>query len=109
MWHYVLYFLSGGAVITAAVYVGSRGNGVLAAFVASLPILTLLNVFLMYRNDGIAVSTTYAKGVLLFLPVFACYIALTIWLLPHLGMPKALMPGLLIYAIPILIRALGVV
>jgi len=83
-------------------YIGSRGNGMLAAFVASLPMLFLLNVLLMYRNGGVDASITYTKGALLFLPAFACYAALTIWLLPHLGMPKALVPGLLIYTVPII-------
>jgi len=103
MWHYLLYFLIGGTVVTAVAYIGGRGNGVLAAFVASLPMLFLLNVLLMYRNGGIAASITYTKGSLLFLPAFACYAALTAWLLPHLGMPKALVLGLPIYAVPIIV------
>jgi membrane protein implicated in regulation of membrane protease activity len=56
----------------------------------------------MYRNGGLAASITYAKGALLFLPAFACYALLTIWLLPHLGMPKALVLGLPIYTVPII-------
>jgi len=103
MWHYLLYFLIGGTVVTVVAYIGSRGNGILAAFVASLPMLFLLNVLLMYRNGGIAASITYTKGVLLFLPAFVTYAALTIWLLPHLGMPKALVLGLPIYAVPIIV------
>ena len=83
-------------------YVGSKSGGMLAAFVASLPMLFLLNVLLMYRNGGLAASITYTKGALLFLPAFACYAAVTIWLLPHLGMPKALVPGLPIYTVPII-------
>ena len=89
-------------MVTVVAYIGSRGNGMLAAFVASLPMLFLLNVLLMYRNGGVAASITYTKGALLFLPAFACYAALTIWLLPHLGMPKALVPGLPIYTVPII-------
>ena len=104
MWHYVLYFLIGGTVVTVVAYIGSRGNGMLAAFVASLPVLFLLNVLLMYRNGGVGTSIAYTKGSLLFLPAFACYAALTIWLLPHLGMPKALVPGLPIYALPLLVK-----
>jgi hypothetical protein len=102
MWHYLLYFLIGGTVVTVVAYIGSRGNGMLAAFVASLPMLFLLNVLLMYRNGGLAAGITYAKGALLFLPAFACYALLTIWLLPHLGMPKALVLGLPIYTVPII-------
>jgi len=101
--HYLLYFLVGGTVVTLVAYIGSRGNGTLAAFVASLPVLFLLNVIAMYRNGGVGAGITYAKGALLFLPGFACYALLTIWLMPHLGIPKALLPGLPIYAIPIIV------
>jgi hypothetical protein len=103
MWHYLLYFLIGGTVVTAVAYIGSRGNGTLAAFVVGLPVLFLVNVIAMYRNGGIGAGITYAKGALLFLPGFACYALLTIWLMPHLGMPKALVLGLPIYAVPIIV------
>lgn len=101
MLQYVLYFLIGGALVAFAAYLGSRGNGVLAAFVASLPVLFLLNVFVMYRVGGMDTSLTYARSVLLFLPAFVFYVALTIWLLPRLGMPQALAPGLPIYLVPV--------
>ena len=104
MVQYFIYFLIGGTVVALVAYVGSRGNGILAACVASLPILFLLNVLLMYRNEGVATSLEYVKGSLLFLPAFACYATLTIWLLPRLGMPEALLPGLPIYLLPMMIR-----
>jgi len=104
MLQYFIYFLIGGTVVALVAYVGSRGNGILAACVASLPILFLLNVLLMYRNGGVSTSLDYVRGSLLFLPAFACYATLTIWLLPRLGMPEALLPGLPIYLLPMMIR-----
>jgi len=104
MLQYFIYFLIGGTVVALVAYVGSRGNGILAACVASLPILFLLNVLLMYRNEGVATSLEYVKGSLLFLPAFACYATLTIWLLPRLGMPEALLLGFPIYLLPMMIR-----
>lgn len=101
MLQYIIYFLIGGTVVAAVAYLGSRGDSALAAFVASLPVLFLLNVFVMYRVGGMNGSLTYAKGVVLMLPVFVFYAALTIWLLPRLGMPKALMLGLPVYLIPV--------
>jgi uncharacterized membrane protein (GlpM family) len=108
MWQYLLYFLIGGSIVVLVSYVGARGNGILAAFVASLPIITLLNIFLMYRGGGVDASLTYAKGVLIFLPAFASYVGLTILLLPRLGMPNALVTGLPIYLLPLVVmRNLG--
>ena len=104
MLQYVIYFLVGGTVVALVAYIGSRGNFILASFVASLPILFLLNVLLMYRIGGVVASITFVKGCLLFLPAFVFYAALTIWLLPHLGMPRALLPGLPVYLLPVVIR-----
>lgn len=106
MWQYLVYFLVGGMLVALVAYLGSRGNGMLAAFVASMPILFLLNVLLIYRSGGAAATVTCARGYLLFLPAFACYATLTIWLLPRLGIPKALLPGLLIYLVPVMTRKL---
>jgi uncharacterized membrane protein (GlpM family) len=104
MLQYFIYFLIGGTVVTVVAYIGSRSNGFLAALVASLPILFLLNVLLMYRNGGVTTSLDYVRGSLLFVPAFVCYATLTVWLLPRLGMPEALLPGLPIYLLPMMIR-----
>ena len=101
MLQYLIYFLIGGTVVAAVAYLGSRGDSALAALVASLPVLFLLNVFVMYRVGGMNGSLTYAKSVVLMLPIFVFYAALTTWLLPRLGMPKALMLGLPVYLIPV--------
>jgi len=106
MLQYLIYFLIGGVLVSSVAYLGSRGDSVVAAFVASLPALFLLNVFVMYRVGGIDGSLVYAKGVLLFLPVFVFYAALTIWLLPRLGVPQAMLPGLPLYLVPLVARKL---
>jgi uncharacterized membrane protein (GlpM family) len=104
MLQYLIYFLVGGTVVALVAYIANRGDSILAALVASLPILFLINVLLTYRNGGVDASIIYAKGSLLFLPAFICYAALTIWLLPYLGMPKSLLPGLPVYLLPMMIR-----
>jgi hypothetical protein len=60
MRHYILYFVMVGATVALASYVGSRG-GILVAFVATLPIMFLLNVFLMRRAGGAKASLAYVK------------------------------------------------
>jgi len=97
---YIVYFILGGSLVVTIAYLGGRGNTFLAAFVANIPFLFLLNVFLMYRIGGVDGSLSYAKGMLIFLPAFALYVVLTIWLLPYLGMPRSLLPGIPIYLIP---------
>ena len=60
MLQYLGYFILGGVVVASVAYLGGRGNVFLAAFVANLPILFLMNVFLMYRVGGVDSSLTYA-------------------------------------------------
>jgi len=103
MLQYLFYFLIGGAVVASVAYVGSRGNAIVTGIVANLPILFMLNVFLIYRVGGINGSLAYAKGSLLLLPLFVFCAALTIWLLPRLEMPRALMPALGIYLLAVII------
>jgi len=103
MLQYFVYFLIGGTLVALVAYVGSHSNGMLAAFVASLPVLFLLNVLLMYRIGGVACSLDYVRGSLLVMPAFVCYATLTIWLLPRLGISKAFLPGLPIYLLPFMI------
>jgi len=100
---YFIYFLVGGTVVAVVAYVGTHGNGLLAALVASLPVLFLVNILLLHHNGGMAASITYAKGALLFLPAYAGYAALTWWLLPRVGVPEALLLGLPVYLLPVLI------
>ena len=78
----------------------------LAALVASLPVLFLTNVLLLYHNGGVTASITYARGALLFLPTFASYAALTFWLLTHVGMPEVLFFGIPVYLMPLVISKL---
>ena len=104
MVQYLVYFLSGGTMVAFVAYIGSRSNGMLAAFVASLPILFLLNVLLMYHNGGVGASVEYSKGALLFLPAYAVYVVITMLLLPHLGLPTALFPAVPAYAVPLTLR-----
>jgi len=103
MLQYFIYFLIGGTVVALVAYAGTHGNGLLAALVASPPVLFLVNVLLLHHNGGVTASITYAKGALLFLPAYVCYSALTLWLLPRVGMPEALLLGLPLYLLPVVI------
>ena len=84
-------------------YFAGRGNPFLAALVGSIPIMFLLNIYLVYQAGGVSSSLAYSKGVLLLLPVFILFVIVTIWLLPQLGMPKALLPGMMVYPVLALI------
>ena len=103
MWYYVIYFIAGGALVTLVAYLAGRGNPLLTVLVGNIPIMFLLNIFLVYQAGGVSSSLAYAKGVLSLLPIFILFVILTLWLLPQLGMPKALLPGMAVYLVPAVI------
>lgn len=101
MWPYVLYFLVGGTIVSLAAYVGSRGDGMAAAFVASIPVMFITNVVLMYHTGGVNAGLTYARGALMYLPLFVGCVLLTMVLLPRIGMPWSLLAGISVYSLAI--------
>jgi len=100
MWQYILCFIFGGSIVALVAHLSSRGNPLLATLVANIPVLFLINIFLVYRAGGLSGSLVYAKGVLLLLPVFILFVITTILLLPRLGIPMALLPSMLVYLVP---------
>jgi surface polysaccharide O-acyltransferase-like enzyme len=104
MWPYILYFVVGGTLVTAVAYVGKHGDGMTAAFVASLPVLFIINMLLLYQNGGVSAGLSYARGALMYLPMFVGCVLLTMVLLPRLDMPLAVLAGVSVYALPAFVR-----
>ena len=104
MWPYVLYFIVGGTIVTAVAYVGKHGDGMTAAFVASLPVLFIINMLLLYQNGGVSAGMSYARGALMYLPMFVGCVLLTMVLLPRVEMPLAVLAGVSVYALPAVVR-----
>jgi len=99
MWPYVLYFLIGGTIVSFAAYVGSRGDGAAAAFVASIPVIFITNLVLLYHTGGVSAGVTYAKGALMYVPLFVGCVLLIMVLLPRIGMPWSLLSGASVYSL----------
>jgi len=97
MSQFIMYFIAGGTLATLVAYFASRGNPLLAALVSSIPVKFLLNISIVYRTGGIYSSLAYSKNVLLILPVFVIFVIITMRLLPQVGMPKALVLGMMVY------------
>lgn len=104
MWPYVLYFIIGGTLVTAVAYVGKHGDGMSAAFVASLPVLFIINVFVLYNSGGVSAGLSYARGALMYLPMFVGCVLLTMVLLPKISMPFAMLAGVSVYTLPAVVR-----
>jgi len=92
-----LYFAVGGIIIALVSYFGSQGRGLLAAFVAFIPSITVVTLCTIYFNGGISAATSYIKGMLVLLPAWFLYALSLFYLLPRLGLVPALIASISVY------------
>jgi uncharacterized membrane protein (GlpM family) len=93
----ILYFLLGGAIVTLVTYFGGQGKGLLAAFVAFFPSITVLTMFTIYFNGGLNATISYFKSMLLLLPAWLLYVIPVLFLLPKLGPVPSVLIGIAAY------------
>jgi hypothetical protein len=102
---FILYFLLGGTIVSLVSYLGSMGRGLLSAFVATFPAITLVTMIFIYRERGLAASYAYAKGLVFFFPAWLAYLMFVVFALPRWGIWKALAGALLLFmTLVVLIR-----
>ena len=94
---YIIYFLIGGTVVTVVTYLASYGKGLLAAFIANLPTITVVTFFTIYISSGENAVISYAKGLVIMLIPWISYISSIIFLIPKVGFYFALGIGIIIY------------
>ncbi len=85
--------------MSLATFMGSQGKGLLAAFVATFPTMTVITFTLIYNKAGQTATVHYAKGLLLMTPPWIIYVLCLIFLLPRWGFMKSLITGVLTYMI----------
>ena len=94
---YLFYFLIGGTVVSVVTYYASHARTLLAAFFANLPVMTLLTFLMIYREAGEAAVVPYAKGLLVMLVPWLCYIFTVVLMTPRIGVGPSLLAGLSFY------------
>lgn len=72
--NFVFYFMLGGGIVSTVTFLGSQGKGLLAAFVATFPTMTVLTFALIHGKAGQSATLDYAKGLLFMTPpwIFLC-------------------------------------
>lgn len=91
---YILYFLIGGTIVSVVTYYASHARTLLAAFLANLPVMTLITFLMIYREAGEKAVVPYAKGLIIMLVPWLSYIFSVMLLTPRLGLIPALLIGL---------------
>ncbi|MBE0426269.1 MAG: DUF3147 family protein [Nitrospirae bacterium] len=94
---YLLYFLIGGTIVSLVTYLASHAKGLLAAFFANLPIITLITFLTIYLESGHNAVISYAKGLIIMLFPWLAYIFAVIFLTNRLGFFASLSIGVSLY------------
>jgi uncharacterized membrane protein (GlpM family) len=94
---FVLYFLLGGFITVLTAYLAGLGKGTLSAFIATLPLLTVLSFLLIYAEGGKDTVEEYARGLLIFTPPWIAYVATVMLATERLGIFRSLGIGVLVY------------
>ena len=92
-----VYFVIGGAVVSAVTYFGSQAKSLLAALIAFFPTITLITLGTIYFASGTGAAASYAKGLLILVPAWVLYIAGVILLLPRIGLAASLVVSIAAY------------
>lgn len=95
----LLYFVIGGAIVSAVTYFGSQGKSQVAAFVAFLPSTSLITLCTIYFASGTQPAVSYAKSMLILLPPWVLYVAAIIFLLPRVGLAATVGISVAVYLI----------
>jgi hypothetical protein len=94
---YLFYFLIGGTVVSVVTYYASHSRTLFAAFVANLPVMTVITFLMIYREAGEAAVVPYAKGLLIMLAPWLLYIFTVLIMTPHIGIFPSLLTGFTFY------------
>lgn len=94
---YLFYFLIGGTVVSVVTYYASHSRTLVAAFIANLPVMTLITFLMIYREAGEAAVVPYAKGLLIMLVPWLLYIFTVVFMTPLMGVVVSLLAGLTFY------------
>ncbi|UCH50755.1 MAG: DUF3147 domain-containing protein [Chloroflexota bacterium] len=92
-----LYFVLGGTIVTLVTYFGSQGKGLLAAFIALFPSITIVTLVTIYLHGDVNDTVSYFKGLLFLVPAWILYAVAMILILPRLGIVPSVLIGIVLY------------
>lgn len=92
-----LYFVLGGTIVVLVTYFGSHGKGLIAAFVAFFPSITLVTLLSIYLASGVNATVSYMKSAIFLIPAWLLYAVAIIFILPRLGLVPSVLISLGLY------------
>ncbi len=94
---YFFYFMVGGIVVSSVTYLAGHARGLLAAFIANMPTITVLTFVTIYLESGPKAVVPYALGLVVMLVPWFAYIFSVIFLTPRMGFVPSLFLGVALY------------
>lgn len=94
MLKYFFYFLVGGIITSAVTYLANHAKGMIAAFIGTLPIITISTFLLIYFNSGQGSVLAYAKGLIIMIVPWIIFILTVIFLTPRMHFISSLIIGI---------------
>ena len=92
-----LYFVLGGTIVTLISYFGTQGKGMLAAFIAFFPTISIVTLLIIYFKSGVGASVSYFKGMLFLIPAWVLYALAMMFILPRWGIVPSVIVGIALY------------
>jgi len=100
MIRYLLYFLTGGTVVTLTVLLAEMGHPIFSGMALVFPAITVISFYFIGASAGpVAVSTSAKSALLTSLVVWIPYVLIVIRYAPRWGVGKALLVGVLVFLI----------
>ncbi len=96
---YFFYFLTGGIVVSVVTFFASHAKGLLAAFLANLPVVTMITFLTIYFESGQKAVVSYAEGLIIMLFPWLAYIFSVVFLTRKTGFLPALIIGISLYLV----------
>ncbi len=92
-----LYFVIGGALVSAVTYFGSHAKSQVAAFIAFLPSISVITICSVYFASGVEETVSYTKNMLILVPPWVLYGLGMLFLLPRIGLAYSLVISIAVY------------
>jgi len=92
-----LVFFLGGTIVALVTYFGSQGKGLLSAFIAFFPSITLVTLLSIYFTSGVNATVPFFKGMLFMMPAWILYAVAMIFILPRWGLVPSILISIGLY------------
>jgi uncharacterized membrane protein (GlpM family) len=96
---YFFYFLAGGVIVSIVTFFASHAKGLMAAFLANLPVVTMITFLTIYFESGQKAVVSYAEGLIIMLFPWLAYIFAVVFLTRRIGFLLSLIIGISLYLV----------